>query len=128
MKKESGPKGKIVKLLLAVESDRWREFDSKEAAEIMGCDIRAVSTSLEAARKAGYLFVRKERGTLRIRGTAYQDQAAQDVQRSGTDRAIRSAKSGRVPAWATPADDPRIPKVVAGWCPPVMTPPRGAVQ
>lgn len=127
MTKPYTPRGAIVPFLQAIEADPLREFTSRQAAEIMDCDYRAVASTLEYARRARLVFIRKERGALRIRGTPYRDQEAQDMARAATDKAMRLSgrKNGGV-GWATRPDDPRIPMVVPGWTPPQMVAPRGA--
>jgi hypothetical protein len=118
------PKGKVVLLLQAIENDRHREFNSKEAGKIMDCDKRGVGASIEYARRAGLLFCRTVRGAMYIRGIPYPDQAEQDAVREGTDKAMRSRGRTKAAPWTPDPDDLRIPKVVPGWKPPVMTPPR----
>jgi hypothetical protein len=119
------PKGKVVKFLQALESDRFREFTTLEIAAIMGCDQRAVAASLHYPARNGLVFIRKEGKGLRIRGTAYSDQEKQDAARAATDKAIRARRDHAAPVWTPSSDDLRIPRVVPGWTPPVMVAPRG---
>lgn len=119
------PKGKVVKFLQELDNDRFREFTTLEVAAIMGCDQRAVAASLHYPARNGLVFIRKEGKGLRIRGTAYSDQEKQDAARLATDRAIRARREHAAPGgWLHNEEDVRILKVVPGWKPPVMVPPR----
>jgi hypothetical protein len=100
------PAGKILPLIAAIQAEPMREFLSSDAAEMMHCDIRAVSATVKPAADAGFLFLRVHLQKLRIRGTPYQE-----------------IKKEHVPEW-TPVGDIRIPQVVPGWFPPRMVAPR----
>lgn len=120
MAKPYSPKGKALLLLQAIESEPHREFTSAEAAAIMQCDRRAVAAQLEYPRRHGLLFLRKQGHALFLRGKPYSEQEGGNY---CTRRTMQEPKAPR--GWTPSPDDLRIPRVVPGWRPPVMVPPRG---
>jgi hypothetical protein len=129
-KKPYVPHGKMIPLLAALEAEPEREFTGYEAAEIIGGDVRQVSSFVFYAERAGRVFKRiVKQGRLRyllLRATPFPDaqpvRPSEDIARQGwkEGRAVRSE------GWTTDPDDIRIGKVVPGWKPPVMRCVRGA--
>jgi hypothetical protein len=97
-------------------------------AAIVGCDIGAVGAFLEHSQRAGLIFSRTD-GRKRVwRGQPYREGHVRGQSESANERRLRSGMLNAmqpVDGWTTSAEDIRVPKVVAGWKPPVMVPPRG---
>lgn len=122
------PSGRVVVFLEMVERDLMREFTSHEAAGIMGCDPRAVGAFLEHSMRAGLVFFRSTGRKRFWRGQPYREGHVRGQSESANERRVRSGMLNAVQprdGWVTSADDIRVPKVVAGWKPPAMVPPRG---
>lgn len=116
MEKQYIPKGRIVRLLDAMQAEPEREFDSREAALIMRCNYKAVSSATEYAIEAHLMYRAKRRGYrgLVFRGTPFPVERQEAPQRKHPERPV--IRNG----WATDPNDPRIQKVVPGWVPPRM--------
>lgn len=123
------PTGKILKLLAAVEAEPMREFHPREVAVIADCDVRAVTAMVEYARRARRIFRRREGRAWMYRGTPYRNREEAALPTGGRRKKQdpMNMRAAEVRKWDPTADDPRIPKVVPGWRPPVMVPPRGCV-
>lgn len=126
--KPYAPTGRVVVFLELVERDLMREFTSREVAEVMECDHRAVGAFLEYSMRAGLIFRRSTGRKCYWRGNPYREGHVRGQSESANERRVRSGMLNAVQprdGWVTSAEDIRVPKVVAGWKPPVMVPPRG---
>jgi hypothetical protein len=107
------PKGRMADLVSALEAEPGRTFTSQEAAQIMGCELVAVSSAVFYAVRAGRIFKKAQsRRLLLLRATPFPGESSQ------ANRPINVRKEAD--GWATDPDDPRIGKVVLGWKPPQM--------
>jgi hypothetical protein len=113
------PKGAIVPFMEAVAANPKRVWTYPEAARVMGLEARRVSATVLHAVQCGYLYRGGKRGSTVLSGTPFAPEY---------DKPVQSRR--KVPLcegeWPTTMDDPRVPKVVQGWTPPKMTPPRVA--
>jgi hypothetical protein len=115
MKKPYEPKGAIVPFMEAVGLDPTRAWTYEEAARRMGIERRRVYATVLHAVQCGHLYRGKGDGFTLLSGVPFQPEATRPVRARGEES-----------AWPTTMDDPRVPKVVQGWAPPKMTPPRAA--
>jgi hypothetical protein len=123
------PKGKAAVMVAEVEKDLTREFTSREASQIMQCDIRAVGASLEYATRNGLIFRRSNGKHCWWRGQPYRDSQVRGQPESPNETRVRIGTLSSVQpraGWVTSADDVRYQKVVPGWTPPKMVCVRGA--
>jgi hypothetical protein len=117
------PKGKIIPLLEAIEADRLRVFSVAEAAALMKVPRCAVMAMVAYAIRAGLIFRGKDvAGRAVLRGTAFP--AGQAAVLPPFTEAICKPRR-KAPGWRPDEDDVRIARVVPGWTPPKMVPPRG---
>lgn len=128
MKKPYIPKGKAAPFLALIEKDQTREYTSREAAEIMECDHRAVGQFLEHPMRHGLVFSRSN-GRLRFwRGQPYREGQVRGEPETPNETRVRIGTLSTVQpraGWVTSADDVRYQKVVPGWTPPKMVCVRG---
>lgn len=123
------PKGKVAAFLRVVEADLSREFTSREVAQIVGCDPRAVTAMLDYTVKASLIFRRWVGKSAIWRGQPYNPD---EVRREREAKEPRQARNPMKMAgqkgkgWQPEPGDPRIPRVVQGWTPPKMVPPRAS--
>lgn len=123
MKKPYTPKGKTSLLIAEMEKDLMREFTSREASQIMGCDLRAVGAFLEYSMRHGLVFRRSDGRTAFYRGAPYREGQERGEKETPNQTKVRNGYINcvqPVAGWVTSADDVRCQKVVPGWTPPKM--------
>jgi hypothetical protein len=115
--KAYAPKGAIVPLMEAVAAKPAKRWTYEEAGNLMGMKSRRVSATVTYAVQAGLLYRGKWNGQTAISGVPFPPEDSRQAQ-----------PRRKVPLcdgeWPTTHDDPRVPKVVPGWVPPKMNPPR----
>lgn len=120
------PKGKMLQWLTAMraapENTVWT---AAEAAQVMGCPVRQVNAYAAYALDRGVIF-RQVLGAGKRRKSLF---SLQPFPSQAAPRAVLKASRERMvakapPRWVPEPDDLRIPRVVPGWKPPVMVPPR----
>jgi hypothetical protein len=115
MTKPYKPKGVVLNLLSAMRAEPEREFTATECAEIMGCIPRAVGAFVEYSLKFGLIAKRKENRKCFFRAAPYTDEAVPKLRTPTNQLKLRPPGP-----WTPDLDDPRIPRMVEGWKPPVM--------
>ena len=122
MTKPYKPKGKVVPLIQAMQDDPSRIWNVQEVSSCIGVSPRGVGAMLTYALHAGVIFRGVgEDGQMIFRGQPF----AANVKPAELPILKLNRVKGMT-GWPTDPDDPRIPKVVAGWAPPRMVPPRAA--
>lgn len=115
------PKGKVLQLLYAMEEEPGRVWSLPEAARVMETGANGVMALVAYALKAGAMYRGKVMNAVALSPKPFKE--------GGMDpkpafRAI--APLPPVGCWKQALDDPRIPRVVEGWTPPKMVPPRAS--
>jgi hypothetical protein len=113
------PKGIVVPFIEAANAEPHRIWSYPEAAEVMGIIVKKVSATVATAVEAGLLFKGR-----RLGATVLSAREFENVAPPPRNRHLHLIKIAD--HWTTTMDDPRVPKVVAGWVPPKMNPPRAA--
>lgn len=114
------PKGVVVPFIEAAKAEPHRIWSYPEAAELMGTIQKKVSATVATAVEAGLLFKGRRLGATVLSASPFENVPAPP--RNRHLHLIKIADS-----WTTSMDDPRVPKVVAGWVPPKMVCVREAV-
>lgn len=110
------PRGKVRPLIEAMQAEPFRTWTVPEAAAWLKVPSRGVMAMVAYAIRAKVVHRGVVEGRTVLRGSPFP--AGQQVTPPPT-------RSKQPVAWATPADDIRIPRVVPDWKPPRMVPPRG---
>ena len=114
------PKGRMKVWLDAMQADPARVWSSEEAGAVMGVPLRQVSGYANFAVSKGVIY----RGERNHRAVYSLNPFAPEEAKPFTGmRRVERVKRAEIP-W-TSHNDPRIPRVVPGWKPPVMVAPRG---
>lgn len=114
------PKGIVVPFIEAASAEPSRIWSYPEAAEVMGIIVKKVSATVATAVEAGLLFKGR-----RLGATVLSAKPFENIAPPPRNRHLHLVKMAD--SWMTTMDDPRVPKVVAGWVPPKMVCVRGAV-
>jgi hypothetical protein len=117
------PRGAVVRLITAMRNEPEREFTSRECANIMDCESRAVSPMTVYAMADGIIDRRKVGATFVYRLKPYTKEELGERlanRKAEKPRNPLKLKEAPPPPWVPDPDDPRISKVVPGWKPPVM--------
>lgn len=123
MKKPYAATGKAALFIAEAEKDLMREYSSREVAQIIGSDIRAVAKMLEAAARNGLIFTRSDGRNRYWRGQPYRESQVRYQPETPNETNVRNGYINcvkPVAGWVTSADDVRCQKVVPGWKPPKM--------
>lgn len=123
MTKEYAPRGKVVPLLQAMEENPDRCWSLQEAAVLLKTPKNGVMSMVTYALRAGVIHRGRDTsgGGVILRKTPFAPGEALPAPGKIENHGRRAKTHG---AWTPEAGDIRIPRVVAGWVPPVMTPPR----
>lgn len=114
------PKGRVLLLLPLMRAEPNRVFKADEIARIIKCDSKAVGATMEHPIANGLVYRMKFKGDRAVyyKGSPFDGQevkAPKVRKRSKAEYFVRIQDG-----WTTTMDDPRVPKVVAGWVPPKM--------
>lgn len=128
MPKPYTPKGKIVPFLAAVKEDPARTWTAVQVAEAIGGKSHGVVAMLTYALRNEALYRGKDAtGRMVFRGRPFASKAIEPLPLPPLV-SPKQSRAKTASGWLTSEDDPRVPKVVAGWKPPQMIPPRQGCQ
>lgn len=119
MSTDYSPKGKILLLLAEMERDPARVWSIPEAGAVMGVRSGGVIAAVTYALRAERMYRGLKDGRAVLSGTPFPVDALPPPTGKKYRSRVKSASG-----WETDPDDLRIPRVVPGWKPPVMVPPR----
>jgi hypothetical protein len=111
------PTGAIVPFMEAVAANPTRQWSYPEIARVMGIPSRRVSATVLHVVERGLLFRGGSHRETLLSGVPFPEPAPL---RKSSDRPQIAE------GWVTSQDDIRVQKVVPGWTPPKMIPPRAA--